>query len=77
MILDPTSYALVNGSAELVEECGDPDRVKPELLESVLEICTPPGAGIAEVGSALRGLRATWSTTSPGRASRSASRKSS
>jgi carboxylate-amine ligase len=58
MILDPESFALASGSEELVKECADPDHVKPELLESVLEICTSPAAGVAEAGEELRALRA-------------------
>ena len=54
MILDPVSHSLVNGASELVEACDDPEHVKHELLESVLEISTPPVADTAEAGERLR-----------------------
>jgi carboxylate-amine ligase len=57
MILDPGSYSLANSIDALLEECDDPERVKPELLESVLEIATPPARDTHEAGELLRGLR--------------------
>src|SRR5919198_3650656 len=57
MILDPESYALANAIAALLEECADPEHVKPELLESVLEIATPPAPDMHQAGELLRGLR--------------------
>jgi glutamate---cysteine ligase / carboxylate-amine ligase len=57
MILDPASFDLANAASDLVDECDDPDHVKHELLESVLEISTPPCADIAEAGERLRALR--------------------
>jgi carboxylate-amine ligase len=56
MILDASSYALVNRIEDLLEESPHGD-IKPELLESVLEISTKPCAGVGEAGVALRGLR--------------------
>jgi len=56
MILDPSSYALVNAIDDLLEESPDGE-IKPELLQSVLEISTKPSADLREAGSALRALR--------------------
>ncbi len=56
MILDPSSYALVNAIDDLLEDSPDGD-IKPELLQSVLEISTKPCADIGEAGAALRSLR--------------------
>jgi carboxylate-amine ligase len=58
MILDPDSCTLANEVHALLEECADPEHVKPELLESVLEISTPPAADTREAGAELRRLRA-------------------
>ena len=58
MILDPESFALANAIDVVLEECGDPEHVKPELLESVLEISTPPAHDTREAGEQLRALRA-------------------
>jgi glutamate---cysteine ligase / carboxylate-amine ligase len=57
MILDPENLALVNGIDTLLEETGDADHVKPELLESVLEIATSPAADTRVAGAELRRLR--------------------
>ena len=56
MILDPDSYALVNAIDDLLEDAPDGD-IKPELMESVLEISTKPCADLQEAGVALRSLR--------------------
>jgi carboxylate-amine ligase len=56
MILDPGSYALVNAIDDLLEDSPDGD-IKPELMESVLEISTKPCADMREAGDALRALR--------------------
>ena len=56
MILDPGSYALVNAIDDLLEDSPDGD-IKPELMESVLEISTKPCADMREAASALRALR--------------------
>src|SRR6478735_11623017 len=56
MILDPDSYALVNAIDDLLEDSGD-GQIKPELMESVLEISTNPCADLREAGVALRSLR--------------------
>jgi carboxylate-amine ligase len=57
MILDAESLELVNAIESLLEG-GDDERVKPELMESVLEIATSPQPNTAEAGRELRGLRA-------------------
>jgi glutamate---cysteine ligase / carboxylate-amine ligase len=56
MILDPKSYALVNAIEDLVDESPEGE-IKPELMESVLEISTKPCADMREAGEALRALR--------------------
>lgn len=56
MILDPDSYALVNAIDDLLEDSPD-GAIKPELMESVLEISTNPCADVREAGVALRSLR--------------------
>jgi glutamate---cysteine ligase / carboxylate-amine ligase len=58
MILDPESLGLVNGIDALLEETDDAEHVKPELLESVLEIATPPAPDTRVAGAELRRLRA-------------------
>ncbi|MGI8779238.1 MAG: carboxylate-amine ligase [Solirubrobacteraceae bacterium] len=58
MILDPDSFALANAIDVLLEECDDAEHVKPELLESVVEIATPPAADARAAGEHLRALRA-------------------
>lgn len=56
MILDPDSYALVNAIDDLLEDSPEGE-IKPELMESVLEISTKPCADMREAGIALRALR--------------------
>lgn len=56
MILDPGDYALVNAIDDLIEDTPDGD-IKPELMESVLEISTNPCVDMREAGVALRALR--------------------
>jgi carboxylate-amine ligase len=56
MILDADSYALVNAIEDLVEDSPHGE-IKPELLESVLEISTRPATGLGEAAEQLRGLR--------------------
>jgi carboxylate-amine ligase len=62
MILDPRDWGLTNGIQTLLEETGDEEHIKPELLESVLEIATSPAQDIREAGEMLRRLRATVRT---------------
>ena len=56
MILDAKSLDLVNAIEALLEpaEAGE---IKPELMESVLEISTEPCANISQTGAQLRALR--------------------
>jgi glutamate---cysteine ligase / carboxylate-amine ligase len=56
MILDAESFELVNAIEALLEPA-PLGEIKPELMESVLEISTDPCANIAEVGEQLRTLR--------------------
>src|SRR3954454_22914274 len=55
MICDAESFALVNAIESLLQE-GD-EQVKPELMESVLEIATLPAPNTAQAGAELRALR--------------------
>ena len=61
MILDSETLALANAIEAILEECGDDEHVKPELLESVLEIATSPHPNTRAAGRQLRALRATVS----------------
>jgi len=56
MILDPETYALSNSIEALLEEAQHGE-IKPELMESVLEIATKPCANVPEAGDQLRSLR--------------------
>jgi carboxylate-amine ligase len=57
MILDAETFELVNAVESLIE--GEPpERVKPELMESVLEIATSPQSDTVRAGEELRQLRA-------------------
>src|SRR5512134_2639024 len=55
MICDGETFSLVNAIESLLQD-GD-DRVKPELMESVLEIATSPAPNTAQAGTELRALR--------------------
>ena len=57
MILDASSLELVNAVETLLEDA-DSEWVKPELMESVLEIATSPQPDAAAAGRELRALRA-------------------
>jgi carboxylate-amine ligase len=61
MIVDAGSYELVNAIESVLEDAGAADttagEIKPELMESVLEIATRPAANTAEAGEQLRALR--------------------
>jgi carboxylate-amine ligase len=61
MIVDAGSYELVNAIESLLEDARAADstagEIKPELMESVLEIATRPAANTAEAGRQLRALR--------------------
>jgi carboxylate-amine ligase len=56
MILDGSSLELSNSIEAILESAPEGD-VKPELMESVLEVATSPCANTAEAGAELRGLR--------------------
>jgi glutamate---cysteine ligase / carboxylate-amine ligase len=56
MIVDGESFELVNAIESLLEDAPEGD-IKPELMESVLEIATKPAANAAEAGMQLRALR--------------------
>ena len=56
MILDADSHELVNAIEALLES-SPRGQIKPELMESVLEISTDPCADMAEADSQLRALR--------------------
>ncbi len=63
MIVDAKSYALVNAIESLLEDAGasnverEDGEIKPELMESVLEIATKPCADTGEAAEQLRSLR--------------------
>jgi glutamate---cysteine ligase / carboxylate-amine ligase len=57
MILDAESYELVNAIETLLEPA-PAGEIKPELMESVLEVSTEPCANTVEAGEQLRALRA-------------------
>jgi carboxylate-amine ligase len=57
MILDAESFALANEIEAVIEAYDGEGDVKPELLQSVLEIATPPCASVAEAGEHVRRLR--------------------
>jgi carboxylate-amine ligase len=56
MILDAETHELVNAIEALLES-SPRGQIKPELMESVLEISTDPCADIAEASDQLRALR--------------------
>jgi glutamate---cysteine ligase / carboxylate-amine ligase len=57
MILDAETMGLANAIDGVLEEYGDDGDVKPELLESVLEIATDPQPDTRRAGRQLRSLR--------------------
>jgi glutamate---cysteine ligase / carboxylate-amine ligase len=56
MILDASSLELVN-AIETMLEATESGEIKPELMESVLEISTDPCKTVGEAGEQLRNLR--------------------
>src|SRR2546423_7992248 len=56
MICDARSFDLVNAIESLLEDAPEGE-IKPELMESVLEISTDPCANTVEAGEPLRALR--------------------
>jgi carboxylate-amine ligase len=57
MILDGETFALANEIEAVVGSYEGEGEVKPELLQSVLEIATPPSKNVAEAGEHVRRLR--------------------
>ena len=57
MILDPETFELVNAIERLLADAPAGGQIKPELMESVLEIATEPHQRVAEAGTELRSLR--------------------
>jgi carboxylate-amine ligase len=57
MIVDAEGYGLVNAIESLLQDAEDGE-IKPELMESVLEISTNPAPNTARAGAQLRRLRA-------------------
>jgi carboxylate-amine ligase len=62
MILDADSLELVNAIESLLEPASIGE-IKPELMESVLEVSTEPCQNTAEAGAQLRALRAQVAAT--------------
>jgi carboxylate-amine ligase len=56
MILDSETFDLVSAADDLVEEAHDGE-IKPELMQSVVEIATKPCSDTREAGAQIRGLR--------------------
>jgi carboxylate-amine ligase len=56
MILDASTLELVN-AIETLLEATPAGEIKPELMESVLEVSTDPCASVTEAGEQLRALR--------------------
>jgi carboxylate-amine ligase len=63
MLVDAETLELSQGIETILADLGKPfeERVKPELLQSVLEIATAPHDDVAAAGEELRGLRRTVS----------------
>ena len=57
MILDANTLELVNAIERLLE-ASPAGEIKPELMESVLEVSTEPCRNTAQAGEQLRALRA-------------------
>jgi glutamate---cysteine ligase / carboxylate-amine ligase len=66
MIVDAESFGLVNAIESLLQDAEDGE-IKPELMESVLEISTNPAPNTARAGEQLRRLRAQVRRTAAGR----------
>ncbi|MDQ2760908.1 MAG: carboxylate-amine ligase [Actinomycetota bacterium] len=66
MILDAQSLELVNGIETLLEPAPSGE-IKPELMESVLEVSTEPCENMARAGEQLRALRRQVSQTAASR----------
>jgi carboxylate-amine ligase len=66
MIVDADGYGLVNAIESLLQDAEDGE-IKPELMESVLEISTNPAPDTARAGEQLRRLRTQVRRTAEGR----------
>jgi carboxylate-amine ligase len=66
MILDANSFELVNAIESLLEP-SPVGEIKPELMESVLEVSTEPCQNTAQAGEQLRALRAQVAVTAASR----------
>ena len=66
MILDAETLELVNAIETLLESTPSGE-IKPELMESVLEVSTDPCRNTAEAGEQLRGLRRQVNQTAAGK----------
>jgi carboxylate-amine ligase len=66
MIVDAEGYGLVNAIESLLQDAADGE-IKPELMESVLEISTHPASDTVQAGDQLRRLRAQVRGTAEGR----------
>jgi len=66
MIVDGQDFGLVNAIESLLEDTAEGE-IKPELMESVLEIATKPCTTTAEAGDQLRALRRQVRQTAAGR----------
>ena len=66
MIVDAEGYGLVNAIESLLQDAEDGE-IKPELMESVLEISTNPAPDTAQAGEQLRRLRTQVRRTAAGR----------
>jgi glutamate---cysteine ligase / carboxylate-amine ligase len=66
MIVDAESFGLVNAIESLLQDAEDGE-IKPELMESVLEISTNPAPNTARAGEQLRRLRTQVRRTAAGR----------
>jgi len=58
MILDAETLELVNAIESMLEPAPPVGEIKPELMESVLEVSTDPCRNTVEAGDQLRALRA-------------------
>jgi carboxylate-amine ligase len=72
MILDADSLDLVNAIEQLLADAPDGE-IKPELMESVLEIATKPSHTVGEVADEIKALRRRASEIAGGRGLRTAS----
>jgi carboxylate-amine ligase len=66
MILNADTFELVNAIERMLEHAPIGE-IKPELMESVLEISTDPCANLSEAGEQLRALRVQVTATAAGK----------